>query len=256
VPEGGHAAITHNGPFRAGKGFLYEGGLRIPLIVRWPGRVTAGRVVDAPVTNLDWMPTLLEIAGLPPGTGLDGASLAPLLEGRGGAPERPFLWHFPHYTNQGGWPGGAVREGDWKLIEHYEDGRLELYDLARDPGEAEDQASREAARAKRLQGLLTAWRTSTGAQANTPNPGFDAALHRQLYLDVDMSRFRPPAVGPELRAAVQAWRRRMDGAVPRAPGASGPRQTSSRFSREVPTDKPIVDTGQRGLSVVQSKLRP
>src|SRR6185503_7887986 len=110
----------HNGQFRAGKGYLYEGGLRVPLLVRWPGRIAAGAVIDAPVINTDWTQTLLELAGLPAAEGLDGISTARLLtKGEPPAP-RAFFWHFPHYTNQGGRPGGAVRRGDWKLIEHYE----------------------------------------------------------------------------------------------------------------------------------------
>lgn len=118
VPEGPHARVTHNGPFRAGKGYLYEGGLRIPSIVRWPGRIPAGRVEDAPTINTeDRMPTLLELAGLTAGPGLDGVSVARPLTGRGQWPERRLFWHFPHYTNQGGRPGGAMREGRWKYLE-------------------------------------------------------------------------------------------------------------------------------------------
>jgi arylsulfatase A-like enzyme len=120
VPEGGHARVTHNTPFRAGKGFLYEGGLRVPLLVRWPGRVSPGAVIDAPVINTDWIPTLLELIGQPAPTGLDGMSFAKLLTEGGAAPRRTFFWHFPHYNNQGGRPGGAMREGDWKLVEYFD----------------------------------------------------------------------------------------------------------------------------------------
>ena len=217
VPEGPHPAITHNTPFRAGKGFLYEGGLRVPLIVRWPGRVPAGRVVDAPVVNTDWLPTLLELAGQPVPAGLDGVSLAALLLGRGPAPRRPLFWHFPHYTNQGGRPGGAVREGDWKLIEHYEDGRVELFNLAQDLGETHNLAAREPARVNELRSRLAAWRDAIGAQTNTPNPDFDPAQHRPLYVDLDVSRYAPLTAGADERARVLEWRRLMNAAVTRAP---------------------------------------
>ena len=111
VPEGPHPRVTHNTPYRAGKGFVYEGGLRIPLIVRWPGRVPANKVVDAPVVNTDWIPTLLELAGQPAPSGLDGVSIAPLLLGQGPAPERRFCWHFPHYNNQGARPSRRDSRG-------------------------------------------------------------------------------------------------------------------------------------------------
>lgn len=217
VPEGPHRTITHNTPFRAGKGFLYEGGLRVPLIVRWPGRVPAGRVVDAPVVNTDWLPTLLELAGQPVPPELDGVSLAALLTGRGPAPHRALFWHFPHYTNQGGQPAGAVREGDWKLIEHYEDGRVELFHLAQDPGETDNLAAREPGRANALRSRLAAWRDAMGAQRNTPNPDFDPARHRPLYVDLDVSRYDPLTAGAGERERILEWRRLMNAAVARAP---------------------------------------
>ena len=150
VPELTHERITHNAPYRAGKGFLHEGGVRIPVIVRWPGQVPAGRVVDAPVVNTDWLPTMLEWAGQPVPDNLDGVSLSGLLAGRSDAPQRVFCWHFPHYTNQGSQPAGAVRDGDWKLIEYYEDQRAELFNLADDVGEMTDLAAREPERVSQL----------------------------------------------------------------------------------------------------------
>ena len=213
VPEGPHRRVTHNTPFRAGKGFLYEGGLRIPLIVRWPGRAPAGRVVDTPVVNLDWLPTLLELAGVEAPRDLDGISLAPLLEGRDKLPVRPFFWHFPHYTNQGGQPGGAVRAGDWKLIEFYQDERVELFNLARDPGESTNLAAAEPGRVGDLRSRLAAWRLSLEAQTNLPNPHFDAAAHRALYVDLDVSRFSPATADAAEWAGMHAWRSRMDAAT-------------------------------------------
>src|SRR6185503_935955 len=119
VPEGPHKRITDNSPYRAGKGFLYEGGLRVPLIVRWPGHVPAGKVVDTPVINTSWFETLCELAEVEALRNLDGSSFAPLLLGNTSNAPRMF-WHFPHYTNQGGRPGGAVRDGDWAFIVHYD----------------------------------------------------------------------------------------------------------------------------------------
>ena len=145
VPEGPHPRITHNTPYRAGKGFVYEGGLRIPLIVRWPGHVPASRVVDAPVVNTDWVPTLLELAGQPVPAGLDGTSFARSCCGRGPAPERRFFWHFPHYNNQGGRPTGAMRDGNWMLVEYYDGAATELYNIASDIGEQNNVAAQHCA---------------------------------------------------------------------------------------------------------------
>jgi arylsulfatase A-like enzyme len=215
VPEATPGFVTHNSPFRAGKGFLHEGGLRVPLIVRWPGKVPAGRVVETPVSQLDWVPTLLEIAGLSVPDGLDGVSIAPLLRGEGRPAPRALFWHFPHYTNQGGRPAGAVIDGDWKLIEHYEDGRLELHDLRADPGERVDLSAREAERAAALRARLAAWRERAGAEDLVPNPELDASLHRALYEDLDVSRLEPAKADAAMLERVLAWRRAMNAAVER-----------------------------------------
>ena len=132
-------APTSNLPLRAGKGWHYEGGVREPLIVRWPGVTQPGSTCRAPMMSTDYYPTFLEMAGLPlrPRQHMDGVSLVPLL--KGGVPaERPIFWHYPHYSNQGGGPGGAVRVGNFKLIEWYEDMRVELFNLSDDPGERHD----------------------------------------------------------------------------------------------------------------------
>jgi arylsulfatase A-like enzyme len=209
VPEGNNTPATHNTPFRAGKGFLYEGGVRVPLIVRWPGQVPAGRVVGTPVVSMDWVPTLLEMAGGKAPASLDGVSLAGLLRGKELA-ARPLFWHSPHYTNQGSRPAGAIREGDWKLIEHYEDGRLELFNLAKDPSETEDLSAREPERVREMRGKLAAWRKAIGAQENTPNPHFDPALHKKLYLDIDVSSLKPAATAAAMRPKLEAWRTEMN----------------------------------------------
>jgi arylsulfatase A len=206
---------THNTPFRAGKGYVYEGGLRDPLIVRWPGKVAAGVVQETPVIFTDLLPTLLAAAGVDVGKTvgpLDGVNLLPLLTGGTLAP-RPLFWHFPNYTNQGGRPAGAMREGDWKLVEQYEDGSLELYDLARDLGEMRNLAKEEPARATAMQQQLAAWRRRVGAQENAANPAFDAALHRQLYVDFDPSKIAAAATSTATETKSAAWRAAMNDAT-------------------------------------------
>jgi arylsulfatase A len=216
VPEGPHPTITHNAPFRAGKGYLYEGGLRIPILARWPGRIPAGRVIDAPVINTDWLPTLLDCAGLPRPGNIDGASVRDVLLGKGRGGSQRLLWHFPHYTNQGSQPAGAVREGDWKLIEHYEDGRLELFNLAQDIGETNNLAAKEPRRAARMARSLASWRRTLAAQTNAPNPDFQVAAHRALYMDFEPSKFNPAAADDAGLARVREWRKVMNAVVPKA----------------------------------------
>ena len=213
VPEGPHQTITHNAPFRAGKGFVYEGGLRIPLIVRWPGMIAAGTVENLPVINTDLLPTLLGLADVKLPEQFDGVSLAAVLTGRAQPPVRSLFWHFPHYTNQGSQPAGAVRDGDWKLIEHYEDGRLELFNLANDNGETNNLAEREPKRAAQMSRALASWRRQMGAQTNRVNPGFDAAAHRALYVDFDPSRLNLSTSDAAARARALEWRKRMNAAV-------------------------------------------
>jgi arylsulfatase A len=214
VPEGSHKRVTDNSPFRAGKGFLYEGGLRVPLIVRWPGRVAPGRVVGTPVINTDWFPTLLELAGAPAPNNLDGQSFAALLMG-GKATGRKLFWHFPHYTNQGSRPGGAMRDGDWKFIEHYDTGVPEIYNLATDPGETTNLAMREPERASDMRRQLDAWIASVDAQTNAPNPGFKPAFYHDLYEDIDVSRYIPARANSVMRDRILAWRRQMNAVVPK-----------------------------------------
>ena len=163
---------TSNLPLRAGKGWLYEGGIREPMIVRWPGVTAPGSTCSVPVTSTDFYPTMLEMAGLPakPDQHVDGVSLAPLLRGAGSLDRDALYWHYPHYGNQGGAPGGAVRQGDWKLIEWYEDGRLELFNLREDIGERNNLAQEEPDRVRELHVKLKAWRRQINAKMPTPNP--------------------------------------------------------------------------------------
>ncbi len=214
VPEGGHARVTHNTPFRAGKRFLYEGGLRVPLLVRWPGRISPGAVIDAPVINTNWIPTLLELIGRPAPTGLDGMSFAKLLTEGGAAPRRTFFWHFPHYNNQGGRPGGAMREGDWKLVEYFDaPDAPELYHVSNDIAESRNLAAGNVDRVRTMRAALASWRESVNAQSNTPNPNFNPESYRANYIDFDAGRFDPARAGDAEWAAIQTWRTRMNAAV-------------------------------------------
>ena len=149
---------TSNLPLRGGKGWLYEGGIRVPFLARVPGFTAPGSVSPVPVLTTDLYPTILELAGLParPAQHLDGVSLLPAFRG-GSLPERALYWHYPHYSNQGGFPGGAIRLGRWKLLERYEDGRVQLHDLDQDPGELTDLAEREPARVDDLRARLHDW---------------------------------------------------------------------------------------------------
>jgi len=160
---------TANVPLRAGKGWLYEGGIREPMIIRAPGVTRPASQCDTPVISTDFYPTILDLASLPlrPEQHTDGMSLVPLL--RGGALEpRSLFWHYPHYGNQGGSPSGAVRAGDWKLIEWYEDGRRELFNLRDDVSERHDRAADNPAKVTELAAQLDAWRKSVGARMPTP----------------------------------------------------------------------------------------
>jgi arylsulfatase A-like enzyme len=164
---------TSNVPLRAGKGWLYEGGLRAPLIVRWPGVTKPGSTCNAPVVSPDYYPTILEMAHLPtrPEQHIDGESIVPLLNGKSRA-RAPIYWHYPHYGNQGGVPGGVVRDGDWKLIRFYETDDVELYNLTEDLSEARNVAATEPERAEKMQGMLHNWLKETGAVMPTQNPKY------------------------------------------------------------------------------------
>jgi arylsulfatase A-like enzyme len=169
--EGMPAAATYNGPLREGKGYLYEGGIRVPLLVRWPGVTKAGTTSAVPVCSIDFFPTALEACGVTSAAKTDGVSLVPLL--KGGELKRDALyWHYPHYANQGSRPGGAVRAGAFKLIEFYEDGHRELYDVTKDVSEARNLIAEKPEVAKELSAKLDAWRKDVGARMMTPNPDY------------------------------------------------------------------------------------
>lgn len=163
---------TSNLPLRGGKGWLYEGGIREPFLIRWPGGVEPA-VCDTPVISTDFYPTMLEIAGLPPRPDQhrDGVSLVPLLKGKESLAREYLYWHYPHYSNQGGFPGGAIRHGPWKLIERYEDGRVHLYHLEEDIGETNDVAEEHPDLVRSLREKLHQWYEQVDARFLQPKDG-------------------------------------------------------------------------------------
>jgi hypothetical protein len=235
---------NHNTPYRAGKGFLYEGGIREPLLVRWPGKIKPGLVQD-PVVLADLTPTFCEITGAEPPNPKDFRSIAPVLLGGGSLEERPLFWHMPNYTNQGGRPSGAMREGDWKLIEHYEDGRLELFNLKTDTSETKDVSASEAPRVAAMRGKLEAWRRSVKASMPKGNPAFQPKLWSACYEAFDASRVEVRNTAAEMAPAMEAWRQAMDGA------------NSKRQAQAAQPTGPagLVLLEARNASVVGEKLR-
>jgi arylsulfatase A-like enzyme len=169
--------ITNNAPLRGGKGMLYEGGVRVPFIFRWPGRIKAGTVCDEPIISVDLFPTLLALSGAPAPDNqpLDGLNLVPLFDSGGSArlAREALYWHFPGYLGSGPnvWrttPAGAIRVGDYKLIEFFEDGRRELYNLRDDPGQKRDLAKEQPDRADEMHAKLEAWRQQVKAPMPVP----------------------------------------------------------------------------------------
>lgn len=173
-----HAAKT---PFRGGKATLYEGGIRVPLIVRWPGVVEKGSQSDAIVSSVDFLPTLNEIAGINKTTfeNIDGISIFPVLSHTDKLNREAIYWHYPHYHSSGIAPSGAVRKGDWKLIEWYDTTiasahqRFELFKLRDDPGESRNLADVYPQKREEMAKLLADWREKVGAQMMLPNPDYD-----------------------------------------------------------------------------------
>jgi arylsulfatase A-like enzyme len=169
--------VTSNLPLRLGKGHLYEGGIRVPTLVRWPGVTRPGSRCDAPVLSVDYAPTIAEVAG----AGMaktDGRSITGLLRGRTAA-ARDVFWHYPHYSPQLGKPSAAIRNGDDKLILFFEDSRAELYNLKEDIGETRDLAPSQPEKARALRARLEAWLAETGAQLPVSNPKYDPKRERE-----------------------------------------------------------------------------
>jgi arylsulfatase A-like enzyme len=182
--NGGYANATSMLPLRGSKGMIYEGGIRVPMIARWPGRTKPGSACEVPVIGLDFYPTFLEMTGAPKPSGhlLDGESIVGLLKGASSLKRKSIFWHFPAYLEpynerQRPWratPAGAVRRGNWKLIEFFEDGRLELYNLEDDLSEKNNLAETMPEKTKQLHKLMLKWRKSVKAPIPTEkNPLYD-----------------------------------------------------------------------------------
>lgn len=177
VKEGPNTPATSNTPLREGKGYLYEGGIREPLIIRWPGVTKPGTVSQVPVSTIDFYPTFLAVTGgVDNQHDVDGVNILPVLKGASTLARKEMYWHYPHYSNQGGKPGAAIRQNNFKLIEFYEDGKVELYDLNQDRGEKKNLAAGMPEKVKELQKKLAQWRQSVNARMMTPNPGYDASV--------------------------------------------------------------------------------
>lgn len=186
--NGGISYLSRQHPLRAGKGSYYEGGIRVPLLIRWKSSIKEAWETDTPVTNLDFYPTLLELVGMevPTGKVLDGVSLAGLVLEKEVLQERPLIWHFPIYLQAysvGGdesrdslfrtRPGSVIRLGDWKLHQYFEDDGLELYNLAEDLGEQQNLAATRPEKREELLGLLNDWRSRMNAPVpKEPNPDY------------------------------------------------------------------------------------
>ncbi|MDA8775188.1 sulfatase [Opitutales bacterium] len=162
-----------NSPLRAGKGWLYEGGVREPTIIRAPGITKAGSVSNQPIVSMDFFPTMLELAGLPlrPKLHADGRSLLTELKGNKGKP-RTLYWHYPHYHGSTWKPGASIRDGDWKLIKFYDQEKVELYNLKKDPSEKKDLAKKNSVKSKDLENKLIAWQKNIKAKLPKPNPDY------------------------------------------------------------------------------------
>ncbi|MBK8516118.1 MAG: sulfatase [Saprospiraceae bacterium] len=173
------AFATSNLPLRGGKGWMYEGGIRVPLIIKWPGKGLQGAVSNIPVTSPDFFPTILEMLGIQTDNKAkdrtDGKSIVTLLKGKKTLDRDAIFWHFPHYSNHGNQsPGGAVRSGDYKLIEYYENGSVQLFNLVNDLSEQNDLSLKEPEKVKELKTMLHKWRSKVDAKMMLPNPDYDA----------------------------------------------------------------------------------
>jgi arylsulfatase A len=177
--NGGFYNATSNAPLRANKGAYYEGGIRVPLIIKWPGVAVAGRVVTEPVTSTDLYPTCLAVADQPlrPHQHIDGVDLQPLMTGKRGIAPRSLFWHYPHYNSHpSSVPSSVIRKGHWKLIESFDPAGMELYNLADDLSETNNLAKSEPDIVTELHQELEAWRVSVGAERMLPNPDYDPSI--------------------------------------------------------------------------------
>ncbi len=177
------AYSTSNLPLRGAKGWLYEGGIRVPLIVKWPGEGKKGIDCSVPVTSVDMFPTILNMAGASEQISDDkeGVDISPLVKGEK-MKKRPIYWHFPHYSNHGMQsPGGAIRDGDYKLLEYFENGTVQLFNLKNDIGEHQDLSETELETTEELKEKLHMWREMVGARMMELNPDYDSGLRADEY---------------------------------------------------------------------------
>lgn len=196
--EQGGTITTSNAPLRSEKGTLYEGGIRVPCIARWPGRIPAGGTTATVGSTIDFYPTFVELARASPPSeqALDGVSLLPVLRNAAATLNRDSLyWHLPHYHHST--PASAIRRGDWKLIEFFEDGALELYNLASDLGETRNLAGEQPGQTRTLHAALRAWRKEVQAQMPQRNPAYDPAREGEFWSRKTVSATRPPGSGRE-----------------------------------------------------------
>jgi len=180
--NGGFYKATSNAPLRANKGSYYEGGIRVPLIIKWPKVAQAGRVIHAPVISNDLYPTCLSAAGveLNPSQHMDGVNLKPLLSETDKLPRESLFWHFPHYNKHpSSHPSSVIRKGDWKLIESFDPAAVELYNLKTDLSETMNLAEEQPDRRDKLLKEIETWRISVRAEYMVPNPNFAPDLNEE-----------------------------------------------------------------------------
>ncbi|HVX61668.1 MAG TPA: sulfatase-like hydrolase/transferase [Pirellulales bacterium] len=217
--NGGRVPTTSNKPLRFGKASAYEGGVRTPLIVHWPGVTKPGSVSNAAVITMDVHATLVEMCGLPKAPQSDGVSLAPLLRQSGELKRDAIFWHYPHhqwYQLGGATPYGAIRAGDFKLIEFFNDLRVELYNVREDIGEQHDLAAAMPEKVDQLRARLHAWREEIGAQMPRPNPDYDPSQP-----EAQPKKQRKQAAAPERTLPAWASHKKMQSeTIPGPPQAS------------------------------------
>lgn len=201
----GDAYSTSNLPLRGGKGYQWEGGLRVPYFIKVPGQKEL-IMLSTPASGIDLYPTLIELAGLkmPENMRVEGVSLAPVMEGKKTA-ERALYWHYPHYGNQGGDPSSIIREGDWKLIYYWEDGGVELYNLKNDPGEQYNLSSKHPGETERLAEKLMGWIAKTNANKPTIDPEYNEVLHQEV-LDKNKNVRMPALEADRVNMLSPGWR--------------------------------------------------
>jgi arylsulfatase A-like enzyme len=188
--NGGFEKLQDQAPLRGGKAMILEGGIRVPLAIKWPGIIKPGTKSESLVTSEDFFPTIMDMLGIDYAKAeLDGESLIPILKQTGELKRTELYWHYPHYHHQGYQPGGAIRKGDYKLIEWFEpsimgtDGQINLYNLKEDIGETNDLSSQMPDLARQLRQKLHDWRQALGVQEMTVNPDYDPERADWRYLD-------------------------------------------------------------------------